>query len=371
MQVPFTKYDQFYKKYQKELRPAILNTLKSGRLVLQREGEEFETNMAEYLGVKHFLGVSDGTDALLIALKAAGIGPGDEVITVSHTFVATIQVIAHLGATPVLVDIGDDYLMDMDKVLAAITPKTKAIIPVHLSGDVCDMTKLLEIATERNILVIEDAAQALGAQWAGRKAGTFGKAGCFSFYPAKILGAFGDAGGIATNDDAMAEEIGKLRNHYMIGKRPVSDAEVFKFGYNSRLDNVWAKVLDIKLSHLPEDIEIRSHIAKIYDNFLAVLPSETIFLPSERAGRIYQDYVIRTLRQKELVAFLAESGIGTLGIDLIPNHQHKGLGLENFSLPKTEAYTSQFVRLPCNQFMKPKEAHYVAKKIKEFYGFNS
>lgn len=365
MKVPFTKYAQFYKKYAKELRPAILNVLKSGRLILQQEGEDFERHMAEYLKVKHFLGVSDGTDALQIALRAAGIGPGDEVITVSHTFVATIQVIAHLGATPILVDIGDDYLMDVEKIEAAITPKTKAIIPVHLSGDVCNMARISEIAAERNLIVIEDAAQALGAEWAGRKAGGFGLAGCFSFYPAKILGAFGDGGGIATNDDRMAEEIKKLRNHYMIGKRPVSEEEVFKFGYNSRLDNVWAKVLDIKLTHLPEDIQIRKEIAQIYDQELRGI--QGLFLPSDHGGRIYQDYVIRTEKQRELVDFLARNGVGTLGIDLIPNHKHKGLGLEHFSLPKTEKYTYEFIRLPCNQFMNLREARYVAKMIRKFY----
>lgn len=376
MNIPFLPYPKLYASYKKEVDAAMRDTLRGGRFILGKEVEEFEKNFAEYLGVKHVVGLNSGTDALLLALHAAGVGPGDEVITVSHTFIATIQVIKHVGATPILVDIEDDGLMDVDLVGAAITEKTKAIIPVHLSGDVVESPVIhAHLASHKrthDIKVIEDAAQAIGAVYTvqgsltANKSGTIGDAGCFSFYPAKILGTFGDAGALATNDDAVAEEVRKLRNHYDISKKPLdSVVGPYKFGWNSRMDNVWAAVLNAKLPHLEEDIARRHVVASMYTLGLNDLPLE---LPVMREGRVFQDYVIRSEMRDELAAYLKDKGIGILGHDLLPNHKYPGLGLDHFHLPKTEQYIAQQIRIPCNQFMKDKEVEYVIKTIRRFHG---
>lgn len=389
MIVPFLPYSKLYTHYQSEVDEAMQAALKGGRMILQKEVEEFEANFAKFLGVKHVIGLNSGTDALLLALAAAGVGPGDEVITVSHTFIATIQVIHHLGATPVLVDVGEDGLMDMEKFYGAIKKKTKAIMPVHLSGDVADMNKLIEIIydkypSENQPMLIEDSAQAIGAERDGIKAGTKGFAGCFSFYPAKVLGTFGDAGALVTNDNAVAERVRSLRNHSDISKKPVDPGKQFEFGWNSRMDNVWAAVLNVKLKYLERDLAKRQKIAEYYNEALKNLP---IILPVNRAGRIWQDYVIRTKdsetmegaaleivdwsdqeTREALVRHLEKAGIGTLDTDLLPNHLYPGLGLDHFKLPNTERIVATSVRIPCNHFMTLDEAMYVAETIKKFYG---
>src|SRR3990167_817075 len=297
MKVPFIEYPKLYTEYPVD--DAMKAALVCGKFILQDEVERFEKRFAEYLGVKHFIGLNSGTDALMLALICAGVGPGDEVITVSNTFIATIQVIHHLGATPILVDVGEDGLMDMDLVEKAVTEKTKAIIPVHLSGDVANIDELKSILFRRiqssvdvwdnNIKIIEDSAQAIGAKrnileedgssFVYYKAGTQSFAGCFSFYPAKVLGTFGDAGGLAINDDAVAERVRGLRNHGNVSKEKHSS---YEFGWNSRLDNIWAAVLNVKLDFLELDLKKRKDIAEIYNEELKGLP---ITLPVNREGR--------------------------------------------------------------------------------------
>jgi len=198
--VRFVNYPLQYKILKKEIDKAIRIILERGDLILRKDVEEFEEKLADFTGVKYAVGLNSGTDALFLSLKAAGIGKGDEVITVSHTFVASIAVIIQAGATPVLVDVGGDYLMDAGRIERAISKKTKAIIPVHLNGRMCDMGKIIKIARKHKLIVIEDAAQALGAKFKGKMAGAFGLTGCFSFFPAKILGSFGDAGALTTNN---------------------------------------------------------------------------------------------------------------------------------------------------------------------------
>jgi dTDP-4-amino-4,6-dideoxygalactose transaminase len=290
------------------------------------------------------------------------VGPGDEVITVSHTFIATIQVIHHLGATPILVDVGGDGLMDWEEVTKKVNEKTKAVIPVHLSGDYVRPLTLNDkpVGISYNnieIPIIEDAAQAIGAEGVG-----YGLAQCYSFYPAKVLGTFGDAGALATNDDVVAERVRRLRNHGGVTK---DKYDTYEFGWNSRMDNVWAATLNVKLDYLSTDLKKREVIASMYSYNLSDLP---IGLPVSRSGRIWQDYIIRSKTRDELNTYLNEHGIGTLGTDSLPNHLHPGLGLDHFKLPKTEKITKESIRIPCNHFMTVEEADYIINTIREFHG---
>src|SRR3989344_4486177 len=263
LKVPFVNYKLQYQNLKPEIDKTLQDVLERGDLILRSDVEEFEKSLADFLGVKYAVGVNSGTDALIFSLKAAGVKSGDEVITVSHTFFATIEAIVHNGARPVLVEVLEDYLMDTDKIEAAITPKTKAILPVHLNGRVCDMEKIMIIAKKHNLAVIEDAAQALGAKFQGKMAGSFGKAGCFSFYPAKILGALGDAGAVTTNDEEVAKKIRLYRNHGQI-KNQEGEVEMTDYGWTSRLHNLQAAVLNVKFKYLPQWIERRKEIAKLY-----------------------------------------------------------------------------------------------------------
>ena len=330
---------------------AFHQTLSGGRMILCKELEDFEKKLAQFVGTKYAIGVNSGTDALFLALKAMGIGPGDEVITVSNTFVATIQVIDQVGATPILVDVCDETgLIDWDKVQMAITKKTKCIIPVQLSGDeTC--TGLVEFC---GVPILEDACQALGA--------TSPNLGCYSFYPAKLLGGLGDGGAVVTNSKYIYDEIIKLRNHYLIGKVDYDENNVYKFGHNCRLDNAMAAFLDSKLDLLPTDLADRAVIADLYDKAFKDLP---IKLPVKRA--VYQDYIIRTDKRDELHEFLKAKGIETLGADQHPPHLFNGLGLDHFFLPVTQRIFKESLRIPCNQFLTVEEVDYIIKKIKEFY----
>ncbi|MAH46472.1 hypothetical protein CMI37_11610 [Candidatus Pacearchaeota archaeon] len=362
MKVPFVDFKKSYAKLRSEMLPAIDRVLGEGNLILREDVEEFEENLAKYVGTRYAVGVNSGTDALYLALRAAGVREGDEVITVSHTFIATIEAIVRVGAKPVLVDIGEDYLMDVAQVASLITDRTRAIIPVHLSGDVCDMAALFLVAAqaEHTIHIIEDSAQALGAKSKESKAGSMGLAGCFSFYPAKLLGGYGDGGAITTNSLKMYEEIKKLRNHYYIGKGTKDD--MVKFGVNSRLDNIHAAALNIKLKHIDDYIERRKEIARMYDEGLKSIAH--LVLPIERG--VYQDYVVRAEDRDELRDFLTKEGVETLGGDIVPNHLYKGLNLD-FELPNTEKYTAEFLRLPCNPELENEEVNYVIDRIKLFY----
>jgi len=213
MKVSFVNYRVQYKELKKEINKATQRVLSRGDLILRKDVEIFEKKLADFVGVKYAVGLNSGTDALFLSLKAAGIGKGDEVITVSHTFVASITVIVQAGAKPILVDVGNDFLMDAEKIEKVITKRTKAIIPVYLNGRMCDMERIMAIARKNELIVIEDAAQALGASFKNKKAGSFGLTGCFSFYPAKILGCFGDGGAVTTNNSKIAEKIRLFRDH--------------------------------------------------------------------------------------------------------------------------------------------------------------
>jgi dTDP-4-amino-4,6-dideoxygalactose transaminase len=291
-------------------------------------------------------------------------------VSVSHTFVATIEVIKFLGATPILIDIAEDHNMNIDLVEKAITEKTKAIIPVQLNGRICtNMDKLVQITKEKNILLIEDAAQAVGAKYKGKGAGTFGIAGCYSFYPAKILGAFGDAGAIVTNNEEFAYKLKKIRNHGREG------AEVTCWGMNSRLDNLHAAILNYKLKLLPKWIERRREIAFLYHKSLNKI-QEIKLPPSPEQTKehfdVFQNYEIEAERRDELMRFLREEkGIevtiqwGGKGV-----HQFNSLGLNHFHLPRTEEFFKKGLLLPMYPELSNKDINYVINSIEKFYARN-
>ena len=364
--VPFVNYPEHYRRIWDEIVEVIEGALSKGDLILRDQLRQFEENIASFVGVKYGVGVNSGTDALFLSLKAAGVGPGDEVITVAHTFVATVSVIIQCEAKPILVDVGDDMNMDMKQVEEAITPKTKAIIPVYLNGRMCDMERLMAIANEHNLLVIEDAAQALGASFDGKGAGSFGLTGCFSFYPAKMLGAAGDGGAVVTNDEEIAEKIRLLRDH---GYQR-STGDLLCYGYNSRLDNVQAAILDVKLRHLPEWIERRRNIVSLYHQGLSDLQELKIPPPPRSDNRffdVYQNYVIRAKERNRLTAHLDESGIEILISWPKPMHHHDALGLRHFHLPKTEQISNEVLSLPMYPELGDEQVDIVIEAIHKFY----
>ena len=367
--VPFVNPSKQYQTIKEEILKTFDNVLSRGDLILRGDIEEFEKNMAVFIGTKYAVGLNSGTDAMFLPLKALAIGPGDEVITVSHTFVASIAVIVNVGAKPVLVDVKEDFTMDVDKLEAAITEKTKAVIPVHLNGRACEMDRLMEIAGRHDLIVIEDAAQALGAKFkesAGwRMAGSFGLAGCFSLYPFKILGCFGDGGILTTNDEKIAEKIRLLRDH---GQK--TKTEIVCFGWNSRLDNIQAAFLNVKIKHLKEWIDRRREIATIYNDSLKNVQGIELPPAPDSDGKhfdVYQNYVLKAGRRDELAAFLKEKGVEILIKDPIANHRQPGLGLSHFDLPYSEKLAGEVISLPMYPELNQEQIEYVIESVKKFY----
>ena len=363
--VPFVDYAKQYHTYEEEILAAIKKVLSKGDLILREDVRQFEQNIADFLGLRYAVGVKNCTDAMYLSLLAVGIKLGDEVITVAHTFVATVADIVHCGATPILVDIGDDHLMNVDLVEGAITPRTKAIMPVHLNGRTCNMEKLMKIASEHNLLVIEDAAQALGATFDGKKAGSFGITGCFSFYPAKCLGAFGDAGIVVTNSEEIADRIRSYRDH---GRQTKED--VAGFGFNSRLDNLQAAILNVKFKYLSGWIERRREVANMYQQGLSGLPYLRLPPPPESGTRYfdtYQNYVIRAQDRDKLVAYLSESGVETLISWAKPMQHQKTLNLSHFHLPVTEQLSREVLSLPMNTELSNEQVEFVIDAVRKFY----
>lgn len=362
-------YRRYYAKNRKAILKAIDKCYTNGDFVLREDLAKFEYNLSKFLGVKHVLGVNSGTDALKIAYKALGIKPGDEVITVSHVFIAPIQEIVHHGATPVLIDVNEDGLMNADLIEAAITPKTVGIVPIHLSGKVCDMDKIMEIAKKHNLWVVEDACQALGAKYKGKMAGTIGDMGCFSHIAPKTLGVGGDAGTVVTNSDELADKANLLRNHWNItqgvlhGYQPVQP-KIMGWGYNSRLDNIHAAVLSIKLKHYPAMLKRRRQIGMMYNKGLKDLPIE---LPIQQDEQIYQEYIIKIPDMWKFKEYMDEQGIELLIRDTTPNHKLLGLGLEHFNLPITDALATSSVRLPTYPELTNLEIKTIIKAIRKFY----
>lgn len=362
--VPFVNYSLQYKNLEEEIDRAIKDTLSRGDLILRSDVEKFEKKLASLVGTKYAVGVNSCSDALIFSLMASGVGEGDEVITVSHTFFATIEAIVHVGGTPILIDVGEDFLMDADQLEETITPNTKAIIPVHLNGRICDMEKITEIANKNNLVIIEDSAQALGASFKGKNAGSFGITGNFSFYPAKLLGALGDGGAITTNNPEIATNIRLLRNH---GQK--TKIEIVSYGFTSRLHNLQAAILNTKIKYLPQWIKRRRKIAEIYNQELSSI--ETIELPPkpslEDRYDVYQNYVIKAQKRDDLYKFLKEKGVETLIKDPVPIHFQKRLGLSHFKLPYSEKLANEVISLPMYPELKSEQIEYVIKCVKEFY----
>ena len=357
--IPFVNYPRGYEAIKEEIDTAIQGVLSQGDLILREEVGMFEKELAGFLRVKYVVGVNSGTDALLLSLKTTGIKQGDEVITSAHTFWATLEAIIHAGAHPVLADIDGEGLIDATN-LAPISSKTKAIIPVHIAGQVCDMKAVEKMKDEcefrfgTSVAIIEDAAQALGASRDEKKAGTWGMTGCFSFYPAKILGAYGDAGAVATNDEKLYSRLLNLRNH---GGKP----NAVEPGYNSRLDNLQAAILRVKLKYLPVVIQRRTEIASIYDQKLEELRKEGLLrLPYNRLGRVYQDYIVGTERHDDLRGFLSSRGIETM-----INEYRFGPGFPKPLL--TSVWERDTLRLPCYPELTDEEVYEVIKAIKLFF----
>lgn len=366
MQIPFFNYQYLYNSRKKDFDRIIKDVCSRGAFILQKDLEEFEENLKNFIGIKYSVGVANGTDAIWLALIAAGIESGDEIIFSSHTYVATAGAIKFVGANPIPADCRDDHMIDPKSVESLITSKTKAIIPTQLNGRCCEMDSLLDIANRNNLTIIEDAAQGLGAKYKGKGIGTFDKGGTISFYPAKNLGSFGDAGAFVTNDKNMFERVKLLRDHGRNDK-----GEFITWGFNSRLDNLQAAILNYKLSYYDEEIDRRREIASLYNKNLKNLKS--IKLPpapneSKVYFDVYQNYEIQSEKRDILKKYLSENGIGTLiQWNGQPVHSIKKLGFKGRGLPYTEKMYEKCLMLPMNTSLTNLEVDYISEKIISFY----
>jgi dTDP-4-amino-4,6-dideoxygalactose transaminase len=354
-----------YESIKDEINEAIQGVLESGHFILGPNVEALEKEVAEYCQCRRGVGVASGTDALRLSLHALGIGPGDEVITTPFTFIATANTISHCGARPVLVDIDSrTYNIDPAAIEAAITERTKAIVPVHLYGQPADMDPITELAEAHELYVIEDAAQAIGAHYKGQQVGSIGHAACLSFYPTKNLGAYGDGGMVVTNDTALAEKVNILRRQ---GSKKKYHAEVL--GFNSRLDSLQAAILGVKLKYLDEWNEARRRVARHYNELLADLPVTTPY-ESPDAYHVYHQYTIRAPQRDSLAAYLKERGIGTMIYYPVPLHLqglYASLGYRKSSLPASEAASREVLSLPMYPELTEAQQREVAQAIREFY----
>lgn len=342
MKVPFVDFKKAYSDIREEVLPEIDRVLKNGDLILREDVVKFEKTLAKYVGAKYSVGLNSGTDALFLALKALGIGKGDEVITSGYTFWATVEAIINIGATPVLADIGHDLLIDTDDVLRKITNKTKCIIPVHIGGAVCDMKRIREIANGE-IFIIEDSAQSLGAI-----KNPVGDIQTYSFYPAKVLGCYGDGGAITTNSKAIADRIRILRDH---GRK--TKHETVCVGYNSRLDNLQAAILNVRIKYINDLIKRRNEIADIYKKGLDMDCPES---------STYQEFNIQVNKRDKLYEFLKKNGVETLKGDYsFPMKQP----------PKTLLANKQVLRLPIFPTLTNEQINGTCKLINKFYAKRS
>ncbi len=370
MKIPLVDLHAQYETIKPEIDAAIQRTIDRTAFILGPEAKQFEENFARFCNVKHAIGLDSGTAALHLAMMALGIGAGDEVITSAHTFIATAEPISLLGARPVFVDIDPrTYNLDPNKLESAITPRTKAIIPVHLYGQPAEMDPILEIAREHNIPVIEDAAQAHGATYRERNVGTMGLMTCFSFYPGKNLGAYGDAGALVTNDDALDHKIRMLRDH---GRTTKYEHEIS--GYGFRLDGIQGAILDVKLKHLSEWNAARRAHADYYTELLSNVDA-SIVTPYEPAHvqAVYHLYVIRTRQRDELLEYLKARDIEA-GIHYpVPLHMqpvYKNLGHQRGEFPETEKAAQEILSLPIYPELAHAQMERVVETMREFYQKN-
>jgi len=344
-----------------ELNRSIGDVVSGGRYILGEKVADFEAKFADYIGTRYAIGVANGTDALKLSLMAAGVAAGDEVITVSNTAFPTILAISNIGAVPVFVDVGDDYCIDTEKIQAKITNNTRAIIPVHLYGNPCGMKALSEISEKHSIPMIEDACQAHGAEYHGRKTGTFGLTGAFSFYPTKNLGCFGDGGAITTDDYDLAEKIKMLRNCGQSNReRYVHPC----LGMNSRLDEIQAAILNVKLKHLDEWNSSRIKIAGLYRKNIH---SNVLLPPAGTQKHVYHLFVIRSQERERLAAHMKENGIETMVHYPIPAHMQEPFfhGVHH-NLGNTEKLSKEILSLPIYPELNENEIERVCGAINSF-----
>jgi dTDP-4-amino-4,6-dideoxygalactose transaminase len=367
--VRFANPQKQYQDHREEFLKAFDETLAKGAIVNREELWDFEKNFAKIVGVKHAIGVNSGTSALDVAFQSAGIKPEDEVVTVAHTFIASISAVFLIGAKPILIDVGEDFNMDVKLIEKALTPKTKAIEPVHLNGRLCDMEVIMDIAKRKGLIVIEDAAQALGATLKMKdgnvkSAGSFGLAGCFSLYWAKVFGGFGNNGMVVTNDDEIAEKMKLMRYN---GENR-EDRKFYYHAHNFLMDNVHAALLNVKLKYFSEWLERRKEIAKAYQKGLADLKGiKTPHFADERFSDVYTNYVVRTEKRDELKKYLEEKGVETLISWSIPMYRQPLLLPNEIYLPETEKICKEVISLPMYPELENEQVKYVIECIRDFY----
>ena len=366
--IPLLDLTRQYQPLREPMQAALARVIEAQRFILGPEVERFEQRFAAYCGARYAIGCASGTDALELALMAADIGPGDEVLTVPFTFFATAGAIMSAGARPVFVDVEpDSFNLDIRQLDHALGthPAIKAILPVHLYGGCADMGPILECALARGIPVIEDAAQAVGAEWQGQRAGSIGTVGCFSFFPTKNLGGFGDGGMLTTNDEEFARKLRALRIHGSFEKYIHQWS-----GMNSRLDALQAAVLDVKLDHLDAWSRARQHNAALYREALAEIATLPVQQPHQ-TSHVHNQFVIRCTRRDELRKFLAESGVGTEVYYPLPLHLQPALaayGHQAGDYPVSEQLSKEVLALPIFAELTEEEIATVAGLIREFYG---
>ncbi|MGD0780422.1 MAG: DegT/DnrJ/EryC1/StrS family aminotransferase [Dehalococcoidales bacterium] len=366
MKIPLTDLKAQHLALKDEIDQAIKQTVEGTQFILGPEVKALEKDIAAYLGVKYAIGVASGTDALLISMLSCGITSGDEVITTPFTFVATSETISRCGAVPVFVDIDSQtFNIDTAKIEKKITKKTKAILPVHLYGQPANMDDILRLARKYNLKVIEDCAQAFGAAYRGRKIGSFGDAGCLSFFPSKMLGAYGDGGMIVTNDEKITEKAEMLRNHG--GKDKYF---VLLHGFNSRLDSLQAAVLRVKLKYINKWIEQRQQKAKLYAKLLGGLAGISVPGVAPHCDHVFNYYTIRAPGRDDLQKHLDSQGIGTAIYYPLPLHLqevYRTLGYKAGDFPASERIAKDVLSLPMYPEIENRQIEFVVEQIKQFY----
>lgn len=363
MEISANRLDRSFFRYQQEFEKKALEVLRSGWYVLGNEVKSFEDEFARFVGAKHCVGVASGLDALWIAMRVLGIGSGDEVIVQGNTYIASVMGITINGATPVFVEPDQYYNIDADKIEEKITDKTKAILVVHLYGQASNMGPVTELAKKYGLKLIEDCAQSHGACYDGKMTGTFGDIGCFSFYPSKNIGAFGDAGAVVTNDPQLAEDIRVFRN-YGSEKRYYNKV----VGANSRLDELQAGLLRVRLEHASECVEERKKLCRRY---LREIRNPRYILPKvrDKCTTVWHQFVIRTSERPDLIKYLSSRNIGTIIHYPIPPHlseAYQYLGLKEGSLPITEQYAEEVLSLPLYNGMTEEEQSYVIDVLNKY-----
>ena len=362
--VPFVNPVKNYGLIKQEIDAAYFDVMSKGDLIDRGHLRSFEENMARFVGTKYAVGLNSGYDALHVSLRAAGIGPGDEVIVPSHTFVASCSAIVNVGATPVLVDVAKDFAIDPGKIEEAVSPRTRALMPVHLNGYMADMPRIMGIAKKFGLMVVEDACQSLGSSIKGKRAGAWGLTGCWSFYPFKILGGYGDGGAITTDDPEVALFATRMRYN----GEDRQTGEYHGHGFTCLLDNLQAAFLDVKLRHWPAWIVRRKQVAERYKSAFVGIPD--LLLPHyDKAGfdHVYQNYVVRSKQGDAFVDHLKKNGVEVLVQFRKPYYKHVALNLVDRGFPETEALSREVCSLPMNVEMSDEDVEYVIRTVRSFY----